>query len=54
MLVNNTGINPAYGPLTELDDEAARKIMDVNVLAALGWTRRRSSRAGRDGSGAQS
>src|SRR3954452_5095300 len=40
VLVNNTGINPAFGPLTDLDDAAARKIMDVNVLAALGWTRR--------------
>jgi NAD(P)-dependent dehydrogenase (short-subunit alcohol dehydrogenase family) len=40
ILVNNTGINPAFGPLTELDDSAARKIMDVNVLAALSWTRR--------------
>ncbi|HZZ97881.1 MAG TPA: SDR family oxidoreductase [Jatrophihabitantaceae bacterium] len=39
VLVNNTGINPAYGPLTELDEGAARKIMDVNVLAALSWTR---------------
>ena len=40
VLVNNTGINPAYGPLTELPEDAARKIMDVNVLAALSWTRR--------------
>jgi 3-oxoacyl-[acyl-carrier protein] reductase len=40
VLVNNTGINPVYGPLTELDDSAARKIMEVNVLAALSWTRR--------------
>jgi len=40
VLVNNTGINPAYGPLTELDDGAARKIMDVNVLGALHWTRK--------------
>jgi NAD(P)-dependent dehydrogenase (short-subunit alcohol dehydrogenase family) len=39
VLVNNTGINPAYGPLTELDERAARKIMDVNVLSALAWTR---------------
>jgi len=39
VLVNNTGINPAYGPLAELDDDAARKIMDVNVLAALRWVR---------------
>ena len=36
-LVNNTGINPAYGPLTELDLDAARKIMEVNVIAALSW-----------------
>src|SRR4051812_12737283 len=40
VLVNNTGINPAFGPLTELDESAARKIMDVNVLSALSWTRR--------------
>jgi len=40
VLINNTGINPAYGPLTDLDEGAARKIMDVNVLAALAWTRR--------------
>jgi NAD(P)-dependent dehydrogenase (short-subunit alcohol dehydrogenase family) len=40
VLVNNTGINPVYGPLTEVDESAARKIMDVNVLAALSWTRR--------------
>jgi NAD(P)-dependent dehydrogenase (short-subunit alcohol dehydrogenase family) len=40
VLVNNTGINPVYGPLTNLEDSAARKIMEVNVLAALGWTRR--------------
>ncbi len=40
VLVNNTGINPAYGPLTQIDESAARKIMDVNVLAALSWTRK--------------
>lgn len=39
VLVNNTGINPAYGPLTEIDEGAARKIMDVNVLSALLWSR---------------
>ena len=37
VLVNNTGINPVFGPLVELDLAAARKILDVNVLAALGW-----------------
>ncbi|HEV7203142.1 MAG TPA: SDR family oxidoreductase [Jatrophihabitans sp.] len=39
VLVNNTGINPAYGKLADIDEAAARKIMDVNVLAALLWTR---------------
>ena len=38
-LVNNAGINPAYGPLAELDVAAAHKILDVNVVAALEWTR---------------
>jgi 3-oxoacyl-[acyl-carrier protein] reductase len=40
VLVNNTGINPAYGPLAELDDSVARKIMEVNVLGALHWARK--------------
>jgi NAD(P)-dependent dehydrogenase (short-subunit alcohol dehydrogenase family) len=39
VLINNTGINPAYGSLTDLPDDAARKIMDVNVLSALAWSR---------------
>jgi 3-oxoacyl-[acyl-carrier protein] reductase len=38
LLVNNAGINPAYGPLMELDLAAARKIVEVNCLGALGWT----------------
>lgn len=38
VLVNNTGINPAYGPLIELDHGIARKTFEVNVLAALSWT----------------
>ena len=37
LLVNNTGINPAYGPMIELDLAAARKIVEVNCLAALAW-----------------
>lgn len=37
-LVNNTGINPTYGPLLEIDRTAARKVVDVNCLAALDWT----------------
>lgn len=53
VLINNTGINPAYGPLAELEDSAARKIMDVNVLAALHWTRRAvAAGLGRDRPGA--
>jgi NAD(P)-dependent dehydrogenase (short-subunit alcohol dehydrogenase family) len=36
-LVNNIGINPAYGPLATLDLAAARKMIDVNVLGTLGW-----------------
>lgn len=37
LLVNNTGINPVYGPLMSLDLDAARKIVEVNCLAALSW-----------------
>ena len=37
LLVNNTGINPVYGPLVDLDLDAARKIFEVNCLAALSW-----------------
>lgn len=37
LLVNNTGINPAYGPMVHLDLAAARKTFEVNCLAALAW-----------------
>lgn len=37
LLVNNTGINPTYGPLVELDLGAARKIFEVNCVSALSW-----------------
>lgn len=36
-LVNNAGINAVYGPLLELDLDAARKIVEVNVIAAIAW-----------------
>jgi NAD(P)-dependent dehydrogenase (short-subunit alcohol dehydrogenase family) len=39
MLVNNAGINPAYGPVIDVDPGAAAKIMAVNVLAPLAWTK---------------
>jgi NAD(P)-dependent dehydrogenase (short-subunit alcohol dehydrogenase family) len=38
VLVNNTGINPAFGPLIDLEHSIARKTFEVNVLAALSWT----------------
>ncbi|WP_227982050.1 SDR family oxidoreductase [Nocardia spumae] len=37
ILINNTGINPVYGPLMDADLDAVRKIFDVNVVAALGY-----------------
>jgi NAD(P)-dependent dehydrogenase (short-subunit alcohol dehydrogenase family) len=40
MLVNNAGINPVYGPLIDVDPGAAAKILAVNVLAPIAWTRR--------------
>lgn len=39
VLVNNCGINPHYGELLDVDQSAAHKIMEVNVLAPLAWTR---------------
>lgn len=36
-LINNIGINPAYGPLATLDLNAARKMADVNLIGTLGW-----------------
>lgn len=38
-LVNNAGINPTYGPALETDEAVARKILDVNVIGALAWSR---------------
>lgn len=38
ILVNNAGINPVYGPLVDLDLDAARKVMEVNVIGTLAWT----------------
>lgn len=39
-LVNNTGINPVYGPILDAPLDAARKIMEVNVLAAFSWVQK--------------
>src|SRR5262249_34408066 len=35
ILVNNAGINPTFGRLVDLDLGAARKIIEVNVIAVL-------------------
>ncbi len=39
-LVNNTGINPVYGPILDVDPEVVRKILDTNVIAAYSWIRK--------------
>lgn len=36
--VNNTGINPVFGPLMNLEMEPARRIVETNALAAIRWT----------------
>jgi NAD(P)-dependent dehydrogenase (short-subunit alcohol dehydrogenase family) len=38
-LVNNAGINPAYGNALDVSDDAVRKIFEVNVLGSLAWSR---------------
>jgi NAD(P)-dependent dehydrogenase (short-subunit alcohol dehydrogenase family) len=38
-LVNNAGINPAYGKALDVADDAVRKIFEVNVLGGLAWSR---------------
>jgi NAD(P)-dependent dehydrogenase (short-subunit alcohol dehydrogenase family) len=40
MLVNNTAISPVYGQLVDLDQNLAAKIMAVNALAPLSWTKK--------------
>ena len=39
-LVNNAGINPSYGPMLDTDIDAARKVLEVNVLSAFSWTQK--------------
>jgi 3-oxoacyl-[acyl-carrier protein] reductase len=39
VLVNNTAINPYYGPLVDIDLDLARKTLDMNVVAAIGWAK---------------
>jgi 3-oxoacyl-[acyl-carrier protein] reductase len=37
LLVNNVGIGPSADDLVDLDLDLARKILDTNVVAMLGW-----------------
>jgi NAD(P)-dependent dehydrogenase (short-subunit alcohol dehydrogenase family) len=39
LLVNNAGVNPAYGPSLEIDEAAIRKMFEVNVLGAFLYAR---------------
>ncbi len=40
LLVNNAGINPAFGGLVDIDLDAARKTVEVNAIGALSWIQR--------------
>lgn len=51
ILVNNTGINPIFGDLMTADLDGFRKLLDTNVVAALGfiqeaWKARMSEHGG--------
>jgi NAD(P)-dependent dehydrogenase (short-subunit alcohol dehydrogenase family) len=37
ILINNAATNPLYGPTIDADLGAVRKILEVNVVAALAW-----------------
>ena len=39
LLVNNVGINPAYGPMLDVSDAEAMKIFETNLIGTLAWTR---------------
>ena len=35
ILINNTGINPVYGPLVDADLDGVRKIFEINIVSTL-------------------
>jgi NAD(P)-dependent dehydrogenase (short-subunit alcohol dehydrogenase family) len=39
VLVNNTGINPVFGPVLDTDPAAIRKVFEVNVFATIAWAK---------------
>jgi NAD(P)-dependent dehydrogenase (short-subunit alcohol dehydrogenase family) len=51
VLINNTGINPAYGPTVDVDPGLGAKIFGVNVLGSLGWIREAVANGFTDGTG---
>lgn len=52
LLVNNAGINPVHGPLLDIEPAAARKILEVNLLATLSWVQQAWQASLRDRGGA--
>lgn len=51
LLVNNTGINPVYGPMLDVDLDVARKIFETNVFAASSWITKAVAASPADGEG---
>ena len=39
-LVNNVATNPVFGPAIDAAPDLVRKILDVNLVSAFGWTQR--------------
>jgi NAD(P)-dependent dehydrogenase (short-subunit alcohol dehydrogenase family) len=39
VLINNTGINPVFGPVLDTELSAIRKVFDVNIIAAISWAK---------------
>ena len=37
--VSNAGVNPSFGPTLETERSAMAKILEINVMAALDWSR---------------
>jgi NAD(P)-dependent dehydrogenase (short-subunit alcohol dehydrogenase family) len=40
MLVNNTAISPVFGPVLDLEERVIEKILRVNLIAPVQWTRK--------------
>lgn len=51
MLVNNTGINPVWGRMIDVELGAAEKILRVNVISAVAWAQKVYHAALKNGGG---